>query len=127
MSIVSDKIKTAMTEALKAEIQYFINSATPEIKALINLETFNPLHHEHCLLGQTNQQDGNYRERIGYVPYDHGLGRFKNMTPFEIWSAYYWEKGYKGIVLAVLKCMKGMSQDCPDVVFDEIQTVSDNN
>jgi len=121
MSIVSNAIESALTLALRNEIQYFRDAMDISTKNKINLETFDPLNYQACLLGQTGMQDGNYREGIGMIPFEYRLGRFggSGMTPFEIWSAYQWEKGNQEYVLKVLRCMKGESNDCPEVWFKE--------
>lgn len=121
-TVVSKFINSALTNALLEEIALFKSS---EGAKLLNEETFDPLSNKACFLGQSGQQglygsQGDYREKIGRIPYDYGLASFNNMTPLEIWSAYYWTRD-KELVLNVLRYIKGENDTLPEVVYAEVK------
>lgn len=123
-SLLHSNVQQALTDTLKEEIQLFRKSDKAK---LLNEETFDPQSSFFCFLGQTDQQVEEpegvdvYRDTIGRVPSGFGLAHLDNMTPLEIWSAYYWNHN-KALVLEVFKYIKGEVHSCPEIEFAEAKT-----
>lgn len=123
-TVVSKFVNPALTNALLEEIALFKGS---EEAKLLDEKTFDPLSNMACFLGQSGQQgrsfdanDGTYRGKIGKVPIGYGLSSYNDMTPLEVWSAYYWTRD-KELVLNVLRYIKGEKDTLPEVIYAEVE------